>query len=223
MDQRELPDLSDWMNVEVITIDEASMLWAAIEPFDHMGISIVDLKGRVPEAQYKKALIFKRAISEGVCAGTLAFVDAWEHKGEWGDQFSKEVEFPNLPVHSFMDTNATRINFSALRKWAAKKSLFSLREQLRRKERAVLWLAEKSEKLGTTLDVEAKIVNVLTLAPPAIHDRSHSRYSGKLSAAVSAWEAEKELAIGLSPKKEWRSGLQSVPNNLALSMKTENH
>ena len=59
------------MNVEVITIDEAAMLWAAIDPLNHIGVSISALNGRVAAAQHKKALIFKKAISEGVCAGVV--------------------------------------------------------------------------------------------------------------------------------------------------------
>ena len=62
------------------------MLWAAVNPIDHENTRINALGHDVPLTQRRKALIFQRAVTVAVCAGTLAFVDAWEsHEDERGN------------------------------------------------------------------------------------------------------------------------------------------
>ena len=43
MEIHQLPDLSDWLYVEVWTLEETAMLWAAIDPADNIGIRFSDL------------------------------------------------------------------------------------------------------------------------------------------------------------------------------------
>ena len=52
MELQQLPDLSDWRYVEVWTLEEAAMLWAAIDPAEHHGKQIIDLRESVSPRQY---------------------------------------------------------------------------------------------------------------------------------------------------------------------------
>lgn len=201
MKLEQLPDLSDWRHVESVSIDEGALLWAGIDPLDHLNTRIIDLRDRVPSLQYKKALIFQRAISEGVCSGALSFVEAWELAGEWENERSVQVEPFSLPTVREISTNMTRIKLAALGKWAEKKNMISVKAQLNRDQRAAALLTMNAGKNDAVLDVEVKPVSVLALTGPSIHDQTYARYSAKLSAAVSAWLAEHEMPDGVSPKK----------------------
>ncbi|HJV07261.1 MAG TPA: hypothetical protein VJ642_08205 [Chromobacteriaceae bacterium] len=131
MELNELPDLSDWRFVEVLTIEEAAMLWGGIDPAEWQVSDIGLLKNSVHTKQYRKAWIARKAFTEAVCAGTLPFVDAWERHEDWQNgPYEIRVEFPSLPTASRLITHMTRINQAALLKWA-KGKLPSIRAEIR--------------------------------------------------------------------------------------------
>lgn len=130
MDINDLPDLSDWRYIEVWTVEEAALLWAAIDPMEHENLRLSEIKKFVRLVQYKKAGTFQRAIVEAVCGGTLPFSYATElitdiqNYGEW----EKEVEFPNLPDSRKLIPHKTKVTQAAFMKWVKGKNMPSYRE-----------------------------------------------------------------------------------------------
>jgi len=129
----ELPDLSDWRLIEVWSIEEAAMLWAGIDPMEHVDVRLSDLKHAVSLLQYRKAFTFQRAIAEAVCGGTLPFVEAWEEHNDYNNgPWDKKIEFPELPEHSLIVHHLTRVSQAAFMKWAQSKKMWSLKQSLQR-------------------------------------------------------------------------------------------
>lgn len=192
MELHDLPDLSDWQKVEVWTIDEAALLWSAIDPdslidthIDFNKALLGQLFGTVDPVQERKAKIYRRAIIEAVCAGTLSFVSSVEmHDDFQNGPWEKEIDFPDLPKHNKIIAHMTRINQAAFIKWANGKNIPSLRKQL-----------QKQSPIQRIIDIKLpeKIDNnssqILALAAPSYLDHQNPRYSAKLAAAVKAWEA----------------------------------
>lgn len=134
MDADYLPDLSDWRYVEVWTLEETALLWAAIDPMDYIGMRLNELASHIPKERYKKAQIALRAITEAVCCGTLPFSEAWEE----GDGFDAiKTEFPNNPDINTVIPHMTRIRQSAFLKWAAEKKFPSYKQHVINSRRLV--------------------------------------------------------------------------------------
>lgn len=114
----DLPDLSDWRYVEVLTIEEAALLWGAIDPVMYPGIE--EAKGNVPDACYRRAFVARRAFSEAVCIGTLGFVEAWEYRpiGWNQEDIPFKVDFPDLPQILQLIPRMTRVKSAALLSWS---------------------------------------------------------------------------------------------------------
>lgn len=189
MDLHELPDLSDWLLIEVWTVEEAAMLWAGIDPMEHAGIRLLDLKHAVTPLQYRKASAFQRAISEAVCGGTLPFVEAWEDCSDYNNSYDKEVEFPELPQHSSIIYYKTRINQAAFMKWAQSKRMLSMRQHLKR----VLpnQGSEGTRMVGdgyNTIEMQMP-GQTLALPPPSYLDANNPLSPAELRAAHDAWVA----------------------------------
>ncbi|WP_036386448.1 hypothetical protein [Microvirgula aerodenitrificans] len=147
MEFHELPDLSDWRFVEVLTIEEAAMLWGGIDPSEWATTSLDILRGTISPVQFRKAWTARKAFTEAVCAGTLPFVDAWERREDWqSGAYDFRVEFPDLPNPNCLIANMTRINQAALLKWA-KGKLPSLRVDLMRRA-APVQIAAKSDEVS---------------------------------------------------------------------------
>jgi len=182
----ELPDLSDWRLIEVWSIEEAAMLWAGIDPMEHVDVRLSDLKHAVSLLQYRKAFTFQRAIAEAVCGGTLPFVEAWEehndyNNGPWG----KKIEFPDLPEHSLIVHHLTRVSQAAFMKWAQSKKMWSLKQSLQRVQSVDTGQECNSDN---TIEME-RTTKPLALAPPAYLDRTHPLSPAELLAANEAWLA----------------------------------
>lgn len=189
MDPYELPDLSDWRLVEVWTIEEAALLWAAINPMDHMGRRLHDLRPVLAPAQYSKACIFQRAIIEGVCGGTLPFKSAWEERPDYQSSYEKEVEFPELPEPSYILPHMTRISQAAFIKWTQGKKMWSVRQQLQR-----VLPAQAQSRRSEVFDAENTIemqspTKPLALPLPSYLDPTHPWSPAELVAAHDAWLA----------------------------------
>ena len=133
MELHELPDLSDWRFVEIWNVEEAALIWAAVDPAMHPDTRLEQLKDVLPLPQYKKAWVSRKAFSEAICHGTLPFVEAWEARsGGWNEEeWYKEIEFPELPSARLLVPHMTRVSQAALLKWA-KNKLPSYRANLQR-------------------------------------------------------------------------------------------
>jgi hypothetical protein len=189
MELHELPDLSDWLLIEVWTIEEAAMLWAAVDPMEHVGVRLLDLKHVIKSIQYRKASAFQRAIAEAVCGGSLSFVEAWEEHYTSDYSYEKEIEFPDLPQHSSIIHYKTRINQAAFMKWAQSKKMWSMRQRLQRTP--LNQIPSPYNKISddeNTLEMQVS-GKTLVLAPPSYVDASHPLSPAELRAAHDAWVA----------------------------------
>lgn len=180
----DLPNLKDWLNVEIWTIEEAAMLWAAIDPYEHPGSRITEIKSLVHSEQHRKAMICQRAILEAVCSGTLPFSRAVElhndHNGDW----EKEVSFPDTPDPEKIIPHKTRITQAAFLKWVKGKNIPSYRS-------LVIHAANKASKseMESTPYIELQKPVVHLLAAPTYMDAEHPMSPEELRAANDAWHA----------------------------------
>lgn len=182
MDQHELPDLSDWRFVEVWTIEEAALLWAAVNPVEHMGTRLKDLRHVLSLQQYSKACIYQRAIIEAVCGGSLGFVTAWEDHQDFNNSYEKEIEFPDLPAHSYIIPHMTRVNQAAFIKWADGKKMLSVKQQNQKLRQ------QENYDVGTIIEMQAPD-KFIAIAAPLYLDPSHPWSPAELRAAHDAWMA----------------------------------
>ena len=192
MELHQLPDLPDWQKVEVWTIDEAALLWSAIDPDSlrdsHINFnqSLLDqLFGSVDPVQERKAKVYRRAIIEAICGGTLPFVRAIErHKDfEHGD-WDKEVSFPDLPDPEKIITSRTRVQQAAFIKWARSKNIPSYREQIIRTNS----IAKNKEVVGSIVEIPQKQEAHLLLLSTKLLMADHPRAPRELLVAVEVWE-----------------------------------
>ena len=203
MELEQLPDLSHWRYIEVWTIEEFAMIWAAIDPMEHLNIRLQNMKGIVPGDQYIKALSMQRAISEAVCSGALEFVEAWElHDDYQNGEWHKEIDFPDLPSHGSIIPYRVRVKQAALRKWAEIKKILSMRQYIQQSHGTNLRTIEAAVQSLERVDS----VTTLALAAPSYLDPAHPRFSAKLNAAVLAWQNVGEPSPGRTTKQaitEW--------------------
>lgn len=183
MDINQLPDLSGWIHVEVWTLEEAAMLWAAIDPMEHAGKRLEELKPNLCPAQYKKALLFMRATKEAVCAGTLSFTDAFEEDyDDMNGYWMRKVSFPDLPDPTLVVAHKTRVKQAVFMLWAKSKNIPSYRQSLTQ---------SKTLQLPTTVQGEHNPTQPapLLLPLPAFLDTSHPCHSAELRAGAEVWDA----------------------------------
>lgn len=213
MDVSQLPDLSDWRFVEVWTLEEAAMLWAAIDPLIHHGKRIAELQRAIHETQYRKALLYLRAATEAVCAGTLPFTEAWEdHLDDQGNSWSNKIAFPKLPEPIRIAPQMTRVKQAAFIKWAQSKCIPSYRRSLQ--------LAQPTIDLHAMPEPQKVAESVLLLAKPSALDESHPCHSVELRAGIEVWEgvvATGAYERGKSPKTVLLEALDAHPRYSQLS------
>lgn len=182
----DLPDLTEWLNVEIWTIEEAAMLWASIDPYDFPGTRLVEIKSLVRLTQHRKATICQRAALEAVCAGTLPFAKAIEMHDSFNGDWEKEVAFPDLPDPDKLIPHKTRITQAAFRKWAKSKNIHSYRS-------LILRSAPKNavNEATTVAYVESppQAVPLLAAPLPAYMDPNHPMSADELRAGHDAWYA----------------------------------
>jgi hypothetical protein len=179
----DIPDLSDWRFVEIWTIEEAALLWAGINPIEHMNVRLNDLKHIVAPYQYSKACIYQRAITEAVCGGTLEFVTAWEEHHDGLESYGKEVEFPDLPEHDRIIRHLTRIKQAAFIKWADNKKMLSIKQQKQQQEK------RREVRDDDTVIKMQPTEKKLAIAGPLYLDPPHPLSATELMAANEAWLA----------------------------------
>lgn len=206
----DLPDLSDWQKVEVWTVDEAALLWSGIDPDSlldaHTKFNLLfncDSFDSINLVQKKKAKIYRRAIIEAICGGTLPFTRAIElHCDYQNGNWEKEVPFPDLPDPEKIITSRTRIQQAAFMKWVKSKNFPSYREEVRHANA----LAERNRIVDSTNETPHKEVDAtsLRLPPLTLLNADHPLAPVELIAANEVWETvvsdENLLANGKSFK-----------------------
>ncbi len=218
----DLPDLSDWRTVEVWTIDEAALLWAAIDPLEMKSGNFDEYIDGVPFdfslKQARKAKICRKAIIEAVCGGTLPFSRAIElhHDYQNGD-WEKEVPFPDLPDPEKIITSRTRVQQAAFMKWAKSKNIPSYREQITRANA----LAKNKEFVDSLNEISKPAdTQPLALPAPSYLDPKNPRSPVELRASIEVWEivtAEGESKNGTATKDRLRAELDAHSEYGALS------
>ena len=222
MEVEQLPDLSDWRYVEVWTLEEAAMLWAAIDPIAHHGKRLVELSAEISPVQYRKALLFLRAACEAVCAGTLSFVEAWEEMdGGINGPWLSKVDFPKLPDATAIVSHMTRIQQAAFLKWAQSKQIPSMRQTLVQARKAKPSSVVESAEVVDVVEMkvpESQLEPMLLLEMPSPLDTMHPFHSVEVGLAAKAWE----LAVGLEPQRRGKS-VKAVIENLLETLPEFSH
>lgn len=181
----DLPDLKDWLNVEVWTVEEAAMLWAAIDPYEFPDARLVEIKSLINAVQHRKAMICQRAILEAICSGTLPFSRSFELHWDYNQaEWEKEVEFPDTPDPDKVMPHKTRITQAAFIKWAKSKGILSYRSEVKNSATKIL---QKNVETVDYVDVQKPAVQLLTA--PTYMDPEHPMSPEELRAANEAWHA----------------------------------
>nr|DAS85685.1 MAG TPA: hypothetical protein [Caudoviricetes sp.] len=119
-----LPDLSAWGAVEILTVDEAALLWGGIDPAYCRHFSDAE---KCRYEQYQQAFIARRAFLAGISLGTLPTNELWciNYQGDSYLHVDKQ-----LPSITEIDTSATTVNSQALISWAEKKRVKTLKQAM---------------------------------------------------------------------------------------------
>lgn len=119
-----LPDLSAWGAVEILTVDEAALLWGGIDPAYCRHFSDAQ---EYRYEQYQQAFIARRAFLSGISLGTLPTNELWciNYHGDSYLHVDKQ-----LPSITEIDTSATTVNSQALISWAEKKRVRTLKQTI---------------------------------------------------------------------------------------------
>jgi hypothetical protein len=226
MSTNNLPDLTDWQKVEVWTIDEAALLWAAIDPHEVRDSHIdfneslrKQLFDTIDPEQERKAKIFRRAFIEGVCNGTLPFTKAFEMHDDYDHgAWEKEVTFPDLPDPDKLISSRVRVQQAAFMKWVKSKNIPSYRTLLTQsslqEERAAMFkLHQHESQIKETAPP-------LQLPAPSLLSRGHPFAPSELIAANEIWEIvasdETIHTNGKSVKKNVLDAINNHPEHKGL-------
>lgn len=201
------------MIVEAVTLEEAALLWGAIDPLDHEGVRLRDIGNRlnVSPERYKAANLFQRAAVEAVCSGTLSFESSWEAHSDWQSDWEKKVEFPDLPDATKILPHLTRVKLAALQQWAANKRILSYRQILKRQQ--------GQNVLEAVIEVSKPIHSsgeVLLLPLDKLRDPSNLKAPVELRVAVDVWEETQTQAEG-------PEGIEGVSVKQAITKNLERH
>lgn len=132
MDGIKIPDLSAWAMVELLTVEEASLLWGGIDPT--FCKTVDDAEKTFPREQYQRAYITRKAIISGICAGSLPANEIYVWNEDPNCPYDAvphhEKRLPNM---ADVYTAKTTINTNALISWAEKKKVYTMRQVLGQK------------------------------------------------------------------------------------------
>lgn len=141
---RDLPDLSDWGKVPILTIDQAALLWGGIDPIFHSDIHFIEqLECKINKSihieQYRRAIIAKQAFCGGIILKTLQVHDLYlfDNSGNF-----REIYKANQTTDAFsfadIDTSRTTVSSMVLIAWAEKANCTTLRQTLKQREKQEL-------------------------------------------------------------------------------------
>lgn len=122
---KDLPDLSLWYNVPLLTIEEAALLWGGIDPtFARFN----DLNGYHPE-QIKNARIAARTFTSAITLKTLTAHEIYINVSATGEPMRA---VPNFFEFNFWDISVeyTTVMRDVLIDWAKRNMLYSLRQRI---------------------------------------------------------------------------------------------
>lgn len=145
----DLPDLSDWLGMEILTLNQAALMFGAIEPFDGVSVHNLESFDFLP-IQKKKVNFFHQALLSGVCTGSLEceYIElAIEHLDGYNNPYVEakiitpsEVDLgclESINLHKTIIKQLVLINwmrkrgFTSLRALAQEKAKFELKEKTR--------------------------------------------------------------------------------------------
>lgn len=129
MQEINLPDLSAWGQIEILTIDEAALLWGGINP---MLCKEFNVASTYPLRQYEQAFIARRIFVSGISAGTLAPHELWCYRvDEDGHKYALYQHFDKqLPSMQDISTRDTTVLTAALISWTEKKKVRTIKQML---------------------------------------------------------------------------------------------
>lgn len=132
MGEIRLDDIFAWGKVEILTVTEAALLWAGIDPA--LCESLDDAKKYYSLKQYQYAYASCKAIISGICTGSLAANEIWcfnHNYGQYEDPYYL-YEDNLLPRVSDIAPERTTINMRALISWSEKKRVQTMKQRLER-------------------------------------------------------------------------------------------
>ncbi len=150
----DLDDLSDWRFVPILTIEQAALLWAGINPAFY---NFRDSHLFHP-TQASRAFIARQAFLGGIMVKTLTVHEL--HFFNWrGETYRADASVENFTFED-VDIQRTTVMAQVLIAWAKRQDCTSLREDLRKQEQA-----EKERQSRKEFDdfVEAQSKQVLQI------------------------------------------------------------
>lgn len=190
----DLPDLSVWRHVELLTVKEAALLWAGVDPT--FCRSIFDL-AKTSKEQYRIAFTFQKAIVSGICTGTLSANEIYVYDSNDDSPFPRSILYGGsmLPSINDIDSDLTTITTTSIVNWAAKKELLSMRQMLTIKERQQVITKSESHQYTEKRHVNNEVVLELAYTPK--HKNLPLEVLHEISKEV--WD---KLGVGDKPPKQ---------------------
>lgn len=151
----DLNDLSDWRFVPILTIEQAALLWAGIDPAFCNSFSHSHL---FHPTQARRAVIARQAFLGGIMLKTLTVHELYLFNWK-GETYRADASLGNFTFED-IDIQRTTVMTQVLIAWAKRQDCTSLREDLRKREQA-----EKERQSRKEFDdfVEAQSKQVLQI------------------------------------------------------------
>ncbi|GAB2902733.1 hypothetical protein GCM10027202_34210 [Microvirgula curvata] len=121
-----VPDLSLWALVEVLTVEQAAMLIGGIDPSEFRLIELA--QGSVHTAMYKRAVVARQALCGAISLGTLPSLEVWQQSWS-GDQYVIGAKQSASPADIVAER--TTIQTSALLSWLARKQFRTIKQDVK--------------------------------------------------------------------------------------------
>ena len=188
----DLPDLSAWRHVELLTVKQAALLWAGVDPV--FCKSIYDL-AKTSREQYRIAYTFQQAILSGICTGTLSANDIYVFDRNDDSPFPEPIPYTEsiLPSINDIDPSCTTVKTISITSWATKKDFLSIRQIAAIKER---------QEATTKFEVNQSIKNqqATTVVHQIAYQSKHDNPSMEVLHEISRQVWDKVDKGGAPPK-----------------------
>ena len=150
MEDINLTDLSLWGQVEIITIDEAALLWAGINPIHCINF---EDSSKYPRRQYNQACISRRIFLSGVASGTLPTHELWCYQMDSYGNYESLYQHVDkqLPRMQEISTNSTTILMNVLISWTECKRIKTIKQQINEER--------KNATIAKQLPIPTEIIN----------------------------------------------------------------
>lgn len=139
----QLTNLSIWATVEIISLEEAALLWAGIDPTFCRSLRDAE---KLNSRQYQHAYVSRRAFLSGVSLGTLPTNELWCFDWNGTSFLHEDKQLPNI---SDIDPQKTTVNSQALISWAEKKRVMTMKQivnQFKKQSQEAKYLQEITER-----------------------------------------------------------------------------